>query len=183
METFVRARDFVLAPRFERDRQRGLKALDLKKVDSPIRGVIAGFADLSCCFTLQSCYGHFVHAAQPIRDNVEPLPDRDIGSVTYRIAYVAFCIQNNAAGRRLHDALSQVPMIDAGYVQFGSPDWFWERHPNSYALQVEPVRFAAQDQAVLDYQEALHVQKVRGLFFGRLGEIVDSLRNDTRSAS
>lgn len=100
------------------------------------------------------------------------LPAGGVGEVEYRIAYVAFCLEESTAGRRLRGLLQRVTEIDPAYVQFGSPEWFWEHQQvNSYALQVEPERFGNQDVAVLEYREALHVQEVRGRFFARLREV------------
>ena len=62
--------------------------------------------------------------------------------------------------------------LDARYVQFGSPGWFWDQYPNSYALQVQPERFRLQDRAVMPHEEALLVQAVRDGFFARLREIL-----------
>jgi hypothetical protein len=178
METFAQPRQFVEHPHYARDRQAALAGLDLDNIDAPIRHVVAGFARLPHCFTLQSCYGHFVHAAQPQLDNLEPLPAHDIGTVRYRIAYMAFCLENSERGKRLHAALGGIPAIDPEYVQFGSPEWFWHRHLNSWALQVEPARFATRDEAIIDHPEALHVQRVRDRLFARLGELVQVLQRE-----
>jgi len=182
METFAQPRQFVDHPRYERERDHALSGLALEDIDAPIREIVAGLAGMSYCFTLQSCYGHFVHGAQQEPQNLEPLPGRDVGSVTYRIAYIALCLENSAAGERLYTALAQIPAIDPEYVQFGSPDWFWQRHPNSYALQVEPARFATKDVGIIEHQEALHVQEVRGRFFARLAELVQVLQDEAGSA-
>ncbi len=42
---------------------------------------------------------------------------------------------------------------------------------NSYALQVEPDRFKCEDKAMLDYREALNIQRLRDVFFARLKEL------------
>lgn len=182
METFAHPRHFVDNPQFDRDREISLAGLARADIDPPIREVVAGFVSLPCCFTIQSCYGHFVHAERTHPDNLEPLPAHDVGSVKYRIAYIAICLQNNKAGRRLRAALEQIPAIDPDYVQFGSPDWFWERHLNSYALQVEPDRFANKDVAHIEHHEALRVQQVRDCFFDRLGNLVRALHHDQSTA-
>ena len=75
-------------------------------------------------------------------------------------------------GRGLREALSQVPKVDPDYVQFGSPDWFWEHWLNSYALQVEPYAHRDRDEATLDSDEALHIQGVRDLFFEKLRSLL-----------
>jgi hypothetical protein len=182
METFAQPRQFVDNPRYERDRQVVLANLVLENIDAPIREIVAGFAGLPHCFTLQSCYGHFVHAGQPQPHNLKPVPAHDVGPVKYRIAYMAFCLENSARGKRLRTALEFIPTIDPEYVQFGSPGWFWERHLNSCALQVEPARFANRDEAIIDHHEALHVQQVKDRFFGRLTELVQALQHELGAA-
>ena len=178
METFAQARELVQNLQYERDRELVLASLALESIDAPIREIVAGFAKLPYCFTLQSCYGHFVHTAQPEPRNLEPIPAHDVGSVKYRIAYIAFCLENSKQGKSLCSTLEHIPAIDPEYVQFGSPEWFWQRHLNSYALQVEPARFANQDEAIIEHQEALHVQEVRDRFFARLMELVQTLQHE-----
>ena len=151
-----------------------MSAFAPQTIDAPILDVVLGFAKLPHCFTLQSCHGHFVYQEQPDLDNLAALPAEDVGPVRFRIAYVALCIEHSAAGARLRGALKEIPTIDPEYVQFGSPDWFQERHPNSYALQVEPERFMFKDEAVIEHREALHVQWVRDRFFERLRVLVEA---------
>jgi hypothetical protein len=74
----------------------------------------------------------------------------------------------------LRTLLEGVPLVAPGYIQFGSPQWFWERQVNSYALQVEPDMLKDKDVATIGYQEALRVQDVRDLFFQRITEVVQA---------
>ncbi len=174
METFAAARVFVQDPGYVGRRARALARFDADCIDPPIRGLMLAFAGMAHCFTLQSCYGHFVHAGQPDPQSTEALPEISaarIGPVRYRIAYLAVCIENDARGRRLREALGALTQVDTTCVQFGSPDWFWSRHPNSYALQVEPDRFKLSDEAMVEHREALHLQHVRDEVFDRLREI------------
>ena len=99
----------------------------------------------------------------------------------YRIAYLVICIENSNRGWALREALAQVPKIDPGYIQFGSPDWFWQRWLNSYALQVEPAAHKFHDEATLEVSEARHVQGVRELFFERLRDLL-AIEADTQMA-
>ena len=158
--------------RYLQDRRDALEALDLQTIDGPLVELIDGFAKLPHCFTLQSCYGHFLHGPQQDIHSLDPLPSSDVGPVDYRIAYMAFCLENSPHGRALADALSQIP-ADLELVQFGSADWFWERWPNSYALQVEPTRYKTRDRAVVGHTEALHIQQIRDLFFRRVKELLE----------
>lgn len=172
METFTQAREFVKNPRFERDRETALANLVLVHIDPPIRELVAGLSALPFCFTIQSCYGHFVCSAHPAPDNLEPVPANAIGPVKYRIAYIALCLENSKPGRLFRTALEQVPAIDPEYIQFGSPEWFWKRCLNSFVLQVEPPQFVSKDVASVEPCEARHVQLVRDCFFARLAELV-----------
>ena len=180
METFSSPRRFVHHPEYSKERNRVLSNLNPEAIDPPIRGLIAAFARLPQCFTLQCCFGHFVHREQQDPHNLESLPDHDVGPITYRIAYVALCLENSCAGRAMRSALEGVPTIDPGYIQFGSADWFWQRHRNSYALQVEPSRFMDRDQAIIDHREALYLQQVRNRFFHSLTGIVAEADGDGR---
>ena len=173
METFTELKDFVDNPRYHEQRQRMVQDLDIDLIDAPIVDIVNGFTKLPYCFTLQSCYGHFLYNGQTNPQNVEPLPaSGNITSVEYRIAYVALCIEDSKPGRRLFDDLREVPAIDPDHIQFGCAEWFWKRQVNSYALQVEPERHMTQDTAQVGYQEALHIEKVRNRFFARLGELL-----------
>jgi hypothetical protein len=177
LETFAAQCEFVEHSSFARDRERTILNLPVKDIDAPILDVILDFAKLKHCFTHQCCFGHFVHEEQQDIESPVPLPAHDVGEVTYRIAYLALCIQKSEAGTRLREALSGITSIDRDYVQFGSPGWFRDRCPNSYALQVEPDRFQFQDQAVVPYPEALHIQRVRDLVFERVRSVLgDELR-------
>ena len=172
METFADTRELVDDIGYPERRERALAALDLDAIDLPIRDIVRDLAALSHCFTLQCCCGHFVYAGQDDSQNLAPLPAEDVGAVRYRIAYLALCLRYSENGRRLLGALSALTEVDSGYVQFGSPGWFWCEHPNSYALQVEPERFRDKDEALVGYNEALRIQQVRNEFFERLRDVV-----------
>lgn len=155
-------------PRFEQDRRKAVAKLDLGSIDAPIVDVVSTMARLTFCFTLQSCCGHFVCAPEQEPRTLEPVPVVYTGSVRYRIAYVGLCVENSPAGRAFLEALRVIPRIDPDYVQFGSAGWWWKDRPNSYALQVEPMRYMTKDEAVLPASEAFHVQHTRDLFFAEI---------------
>jgi hypothetical protein len=182
LETFTETKPLVDNLHYQEQRQKCLAGLHDGMIDTPIIEVINAFNQLPYCFTLQCCYGHFVYSGQNDPHNLEPLPLTDtIGSVEYRIAYIALCIENRDLGRMLLDALKGIADIDPENIQFGCADWFWERQLNSYALQVEPDRFKFEDKATLDYQEALKIEKVRNEFFVRLKELLQKLEWRERS--
>jgi hypothetical protein len=172
LETLIGPKPFVESRRYSRDREDVLRRLDPRSLDAPIVELIAAFNTLPFCFTLQSCYGHFIWRPGQDDHALEPVPREDCGPVRYRIAYVALCLENTAAGRTLHRSLEQMAADDPDYVQFGSAEWFWDRHANSYALQVEPVRYMQRDEALLDHAEALRVQERRDLLFENLGKLL-----------
>jgi hypothetical protein len=168
METFAPPKEFVPNPGFTRARAQMTAAVPLDDIDAPLRDIVSAFNALPHCYTLQCCWGHFLHGAERDSHNLLPLPTIGTGPVEYRIAYLALCLEESEAGRRLRSLLEQVPEIDPEYIQFGSPDWFWDRWINSYALQVEPERLKDRDVALIEHDEALRVQEVRGRFFKRL---------------
>jgi hypothetical protein len=150
-------------------KKRSMDSLDDNMLDAPIVDLINAINSISCCFTLQSCYGHFLYNGQNDPYNLDPLPDTEIASgVEYRIAYIAFCIENNMKGRELLETLKKVCAISPDTIQFCSADWFWERQVNSYAIQVEPERYKKEDTAILSYREALNIEKTRNELFKAL---------------
>ncbi len=178
METFTELKDFVENPHFYGQRQRSVSSLDRTTIDSPIVEIIEGFFMLPYCFTLQSCYGHFLYNDQRDRNNIKPLPvSENIAEVEYRIAYIALCIEDSDPGRKLFSELSEVPAVDPEYIQFCCADWFWKDQVNSYALQVEPERFKEKDRCSVSYQEALHIEKVKSAFFAGIRRIVQNRLN------
>ncbi len=179
METFTELKDLAENPYYQVNRLKSLCNLTDDMIDEPIIGIVNGFNRLSYCFTLQSCYGHFVYNGQKDSRNFEPLHVKNtIADVEYRIAYIAVCIENSLSGRELFEALKKITAIDTENIQFCCAEWFWKRQINSYALQVEPDRFKHKDTAILDYKEALHVEKIRNKFFVRLKELLIKQRKD-----
>lgn len=159
-------------PDYPMYREEVMSALDYNDIDPPIRELIRGFNSLPHCFTLQCCFGHFIHRPGQDIHNLDRLPSGTDSRIQYRIAYMAFCLENSLYGRVLYESLKRVPQLDPPYIQFGSADWFWNQWPNSWVLQVEPHREREKDQTVVGYEEALHIEKVRDLFFVRVGEVL-----------
>ena len=172
METFTEPRPLVANARYADERRTALDALDLAAVDDPIIDIVEAFELLPYCFTLQSCYGHFVTAARQDERSLAAIPDGHSGSVRYRVAYVAFCVENGERGRAFLDKLSRIPAADPAYIQFGSAGWFWDQWVNSYVLQVEPAAHRFKDQAALAAGEAVHTQRVRDAFFAELRQLL-----------
>ena len=118
METFTALKQLVDNPYYPNQRQEYLSKLDLGTIDAPISDIVIGLIELPYCFTIQSCYGHFIYKNQNDFTNIDPLPVSDnIIAVEYRIAYIALCIQNNDLGRQLLNELSEIPSsIDIEYI-------------------------------------------------------------------
>ena len=174
METFVAARDFVANPRFAEQRRRALVGLDIATIDAPIAGLVQDFRRLPYCFTLQSCYGHFLCSSEQDRRTLEPVFQGVAGLVKYRIAYLALCLENSPAGWALRDRLAEVPAVDPHYVQFGSADWFRQQRPNVYVLQVGPSAHRFKDEMLLTPAEAVHTQRTRHLFFEQIRTLLSA---------
>ena len=177
METYTEPKELVENPYYQVQRQKKLACLSDSMIDEPIIEIVNGFNKTPHCFTLQSCYGHFVYSGQKNFHNVDPLPVTDtIASVEYKIAYIAFCIKNSSSGRGLFEDLKGITAIDPENIQFCCADWFWKRQLNSYALQVEPDRFKRNDRAILDYKEALYIEKVRNEFYVRVDQLLKNAK-------
>jgi len=173
METFTQIKPLQSNPRFLQQKEKMLKNLDWSLIDPPLVKLIKKWNAYPFCYTLQCCCGHFLYPGQMDAANLEPIPKTDtINQIDYRIAYVAFCVENSKNSQEFLDNLNGITQLDPQYIQFGCADWFWERHVNSYALQVEPERHKTKDRVFLNYDEALHVEKVRNRFFEMLNEIM-----------
>ena len=151
METFTEPKELMENPHYKEQRQKSMLGLTDGMIDAPIIEVINSFNKLPFCFTMQSCYGHFLYGSQKDPYNLDSLPvTKSIDRVEYRIAYLAFCIENSELGKRLLKALKEITVINPENIQFCSAEWFWKRQVNSYALQVEPERFKHEDRAILN---------------------------------
>ena len=173
METFAAPKRLSQNPHYPEQRKKCLARLADDMIDPPIIDIVHGLNQLPFCFTLQSCYGHFLYNGQKDPQNLDPLPVlQSMARVEYRVAYIAFCIENSVSGKELLQSLEEMTLIDPQNIQLCSAEWFWQRHVNSYALQVEPDRFKNRDSVSLDYREALAVEKIRNVFFLRLKELL-----------
>ncbi|MBN2185615.1 MAG: hypothetical protein JW746_09835 [Candidatus Krumholzibacteriota bacterium] len=173
METYTEPKALADNPDFQAQRRETLAGLDDGMIDSPIIEIVKGINSLPYCFTLQCCYGHFIYSGRKDPHSFEALPvTGDIERVLYRIAYIAFCVENSVAGKLFMEALRGLTVIDPENIQFCCAEWFWERHVNSYALQVEPDRLKDRDEAVLDHSEALKIEKIRNEFYTGLKGLI-----------
>jgi hypothetical protein len=180
METFTDLKPFVDNHNFRRQREISLKSLNFDSIDKPILELIKHISSLDFCYTIQSCYGHFIYENQKDRHNISPLPTHPIHSeIEYRIAYLAFCLDYNKDGIGFLKKLEDFSFIDEHNIQFGCADWFWNQQVNTFVLQVEPERFKYLDKVCVDYAEALHLEKIRNKFFMELQNIISSWRLST----
>lgn len=172
METFIPAREFAPSPGFAAQRDQALAKLDLEAIDRPIRRLVNAWAGLPHCFTLQSCWGHFTGPGRQDPLNTLPLaPEREAAVLTWRIAYLAVCVQPGAPGAELRRGLEALAEKDPAHVQFGCALWFWERHPNSYVVQLTPARFRYQDTALVNLDQARALERSRPGFFAALARL------------
>ena len=119
METFTEPKELVENTHYIDQRQKSLAGLSDVTIDAPIIVLIGGFNILPYCFTLQSCYGHYIYKDQNDSHNLEPLPIRDtIDRVEYRMAYICICIESSDWGRELLVALNEIKAIDPENIQF-----------------------------------------------------------------
>lgn len=171
METFTPPRPFTTHPRYHEDREeahRDLRdAVQKKAIDAPLLPIVQECLWVPHCFTVQCCFGHFVHACEPDRENLVPVSrySREVGRIEYRIAYLALCLENSPAGHGLYSELEKIAAMDPEFIQFGSADWFWEQVPNIYCLQLEPERMKHLDSGNISWEEAIRIENLRGPFF------------------
>ncbi len=169
MKTFTELKPFSDNIHFHQQKQHRLHGFSAEMIDPPILYTINTFNQLPYCFTLQSCYGHFVFKEQKNIHDCTPLPPiNKQRKVAYRIAYIALCLDNSESGKKMLAMLQETTDIDPEYIHVGCADWFWQQQVNSYVLQVEPKRFMRKDRAVVEYEEALHLEKVRNELFSCL---------------
>jgi len=172
METFIEVKEFVPNLKFDKQRSKALKKINYKHIDSPIVDIIKRLNELPYFFTLQCCYGHFLYKNQNDEHNLEPIPkSTEFEEIEYRIAYLAFCIQDTVKGTKLLNSLRDLTKIDSENIQFGCANWFWDRQVNSFILQVEPDRFKMYDKAILNFKGALHIETIRDQFYNLLNKI------------
>lgn len=166
METFNSLKPFADNPGYARQRQSGIQSLNLKMIDNPVVPVIKILSGMSFCFTLQSCFGHFVYQGQTDTHNLESLPgDQENVNVEYRISYLALCLENNDAGHKLHDLFRDFVQLDPAYIQWGCAQWFWKQQVNSYAIQIEPDRFKHKDSCLIPIEEARYIENLKKQFW------------------
>ncbi|MGA9291668.1 MAG: hypothetical protein WBV81_03705 [Ignavibacteriaceae bacterium] len=178
METFTEAKELVFNPNFNKQRKILLSKINYNEIDFPIIGLIKNLSKLDYCFSLQSCYGHFLYQGENNQYNTNPLPKINNNiNIDYRIAYLAICVKENQDGKSFLTNLTKLTLIDPGYIQFGCAEWFWERQLNSFILQVEPQRFKEKDRITIDYKEARYIEKTRIQFFAKLDKFVENLIN------
>lgn len=178
MQTFTPPRPFVTHQDYWRDRERTLeglsKVIQERKIDPPLLPLMQECISIPHCFTLQCCYGHFVHRCAPDLENLVPISsfEEPVGPIRYRLAYIALCIENSRNGYALYHDLSGMTGMDPECIQFRSADWFWDQMPNTYCIQLEPERLKEEDSGLVSWKEALRIEELRGPFFSGLGEIV-----------
>ncbi|MFC2084699.1 hypothetical protein ACFLS9_06555 [Bacteroidota bacterium] len=178
METFTGLKSLVSNPLYKKQRENTLRKIEYNTIDKPIVNLIRSINELTFCFTLQCCYGHFLHGARKDHRNLDPLPKvKKSTNVVYRIAYLALCLEENIPGEKLLQQLENTTLINPEYIQFGCADWFWKKQVNSYALQVAPKKFMFEDKFTINFQQALIIEKIKKTLFTELGKILWEMIN------
>lgn len=178
METYTEERPLVFSPSYDSDRRKALEELRIEiakgSIDEPMMDIVERFARMQHCYTLQSCFGHFMREFSADDSNTKRVAEVEgPGSMLhYRIAYLAFCIQNSAKGRTLLEEMKEVAEISPEYIQFGSASWFWDICVNSYVLQVSPLSHACEDHFDVSIEEAFQIERTRDKFFDRMRDIL-----------
>ena len=182
METFTCARPFSPHPSYFPDREKAHRELELKiqqdSIDRPLIPMIQECIPVPHCYTVQCCFGHFVHEREPDAKNLVPLSYYTglVEHVNYRLAYLTVCLQDSTGGRQMYADLEALAALDPDYIQFGSADWFWERTVNTYCIQLEPERFKTKDSGMISLEESLVIEELRKDFFDRLAGIIHNHR-------
>jgi hypothetical protein len=185
METFAGPRPFVDNPGYEGNRCVALETLRsliaTGKIDPPLVDLMTLFSRVSHCYTIQSCFGHFVHERESDEHTTARLAPYHgmISTVFYRIAYIAFVLEKSENGLVLCHDLRALALRNPGYIQFGSAGWFWEQSVNTYQIQVAPKREKEKDSFWVTYDEALRLENVRDLLIREMAAIA---RNHIRLA-
>lgn len=180
MKTFTEAKPMVVDHDYQMRRARSSRELEAAfesgSIDAPISELVKRISRIPYCFTLQSCYGHFVFRDGTEEHSMKRI-SQDMGegtTVRYRVAYMAFCLQDGQSGVELLDDLKAVHDVDPDYIQFGSADWFWNICVNTYVLQAEPERWRSEDYIDIDASEALRIETARDLLYSELEAVIDT---------
>jgi hypothetical protein len=174
METFAGPKRFVDNPEYEQNRLVALGTLrsliSTGRIDPPLVELITLFSRVSHCYTIQSCFGHFVHALEPDKHTLARLtPYRGmVRTVQYRIAYIAFVLETSENGFMLYRDLRALALKNPGYIQFGSAGWFWGQSVNTYQIQVAPEQEKEKDSFWVTYDKALLLEEMRDMLICKL---------------
>lgn len=177
METFAGPQPFADNPEYEQNRFIALEKLRhliaTGRIDPPLVELMMLFSGISHCYTIQSCFGHFVHERESDEHTTARLAPYGgiVRTVLYRIAYIAFVLEKSANGFLLYHDLRMLALRNPGYIQFGSAGWFWKQSVNTYQIQVAPEREKDKDSFWVTYDEALQLEKVRDFLIRELATI------------
>ncbi len=72
MKTFAEPKKMVVNSCFQEQRQQCLMDFTCETIDAPITKLIQTINSYTYCFTIQSCYGHFVYQGQNDSKNLKP---------------------------------------------------------------------------------------------------------------
>jgi len=174
METFAGPKPFVDNPGYEENRFAAIKTLRnliaRGRIDPPLVELLELFSRVPHCYTIQSCFGHFVHKREPDEHTTARLAPYKgmVQKVFYRIAYIAFVIEKSENGSMLCHDLRTLTVQNPEYIQFGSAGWFWDQSVNSYQIQVALEQQKTRDSFWVTYKEALLLENFRDVLIREL---------------
>ncbi len=177
METFAGPKRFVNNPEYDKNRFTAVNTLQnliaCGRIDPPLVELLELFARVPHCYTIQSCFGHFVHEREPDEHTLARLAPYQgiVHTLHYRIAYIAFVLEKSMNGSVLCRDLRTLASRNPKYIQFGSAGWFWEQSVNTYQIQVALEREKLRDCFWVIYEEALLLENVRDLLIRKLAVI------------
>lgn len=167
MQTFCSEKPLEYNPGFNAKKVRSLKEMSDVDIETPVVEVVNSLNKLPFCFTLQSCFGHFLIEGENISDSFYfPYSYTDAKEFLYRISYVAICVDSVPESRRLLTLLRDIlNKINTEYLQFGCAEWYWEQYVNSYVIQVQPWNRSNVDSLYVTTEEAQKIRTVRDHFW------------------
>ena len=130
MQTFTAEKPLVENPDFEQQRAEAhhqlRELIQAEGIDPPLVPLLSRFMAVPYCFTIQSCYGHFIHEQEQDIKNTARLGPY-AGSVThveYRLAYMAFVVENDGADKAFSAIFAgcppSIPVMYSSVVRNGS---------------------------------------------------------------
>lgn len=140
------------------------------RIDPPLVELHELFSRVPHGYTIQSCFGHFVHEWEPDEDTTASLAPYNgmVQTVFYRIAIIAFVLEKSKKESMLCHDNRTLTVKCPEYIQFGSAGWFWVLSVKSCQIQVAPEQEKQIDCFWVTYKEALLLENFRDVLIREL---------------